>query len=392
MRLSPDRRSSRKSCFVLKLALFALPALALNASPAFSLAFTSAVLNIAQNTCISSSPVVVTDVTGKQTPVTSNETMTVDQGPTSLTFYKDTACTQKTSAFTLASGSSSLTFYMRGTAVGTFLIRAQVPGLLAAWQVDTVSPASNNGFQNPPTTPPAQASAAGYRKLVFYDEFNSAANISPDGSGSYNWYTTNFYSPSATLPNTGYQVGNGYLTILTDASGYSEGLATAEPAHSSGVWQHGYFESRIRFNPLGSQGGAWPAFWSYSIEGAMGQIPAGSDFAELDFMECYPIGGSCTFITTLHQWQYNPSGNISIAGNPNNVPTIPAGTDFTQWHIYGCLWTPNKVQWYLDNKLITTVATGPGTNFTALEQNHMFLLLGTGMNWPMDVDYVHVWQ
>jgi hypothetical protein len=50
------------------------------------------------------------------------------------------------------------------------------------------------------------------------------------------------------------------------------------------------------------------------------------------------------------------------------------------------------VQWYFDNQLVTTVATGPGTPFTALEKNKMFLVLGTGTWWPIYVDYVHVWQ
>jgi beta-glucanase (GH16 family) len=62
------------------------------------------------------------------------------------------------------------------------------------------------------------------------------------------------------------------------------------------------------------------------------------------------------------------------------------------FHTYGCLWTPDKVVWYFDNKPVTTVSTGPGTPFTAIEKEHMFIMLGTGRNWPMDVDYVHVWQ
>ena len=268
--------------------------------------------------------------------------------------------------------------------------KLQVQGLEKA--ASQVLPTTGEGLQDPPSNAPATASAAGYRTLVFGDEFNSADNISPDGSGSYKWYTTNFFSSSATLPNSGLKVNNGYLTILTDASGYSYGIATATPTQSSGVWQYGYFEARIRFNSEGHTSGAWPAFWSYSIEGALGSVPNGSYYSELDFMECYPRASSCAYITTVHQWQHNASSNTSIAHNADNVPDVPRGFDFTQWHVYGCLWTPNKVQWYLDGKLVTTAAVGPGTSFTALEQNHMMVILGTGRSWPMDVDYVHVWQ
>lgn len=384
-----------KRYFAPGIGLFLFPALAFAANPAVRLAFSPSTLTVPEMSCASST-VVIKNAIGQQTAVTSNKTLDINQGPASLSFYADSACTRKSSRFTIVSGTASYTFYMRATAAGMFSIRAQAPGLESATQKVSVASlplaGSSDSPQNAPTVAPAQASAAGYSALVFGDEFNSAATISPNGSGSYKWYTTNFYSPSETLPTSGYKVGNGYLTILTDASGYSAGIATASPANNSGVWQHGYFEARIRFNPAGNQGSAWPAFWSYSIERALGSVPSGSYFGELDFMECYPTGSACTYITTVHQWLNNDSGDTSVAQNPDNEPAVPAGMDFTQWHIYGCLWTPNQIQWYLDNKLVTTVATGPGTSFTALEQNHMFLVLGTGKNWPMDVDYVHVWQ
>jgi beta-glucanase (GH16 family) len=388
------RSGTIKRYFARGIGLFLFPALAFAANPAVRLAFSPSTLTASETSCASST-VLTKNTIGQQTPLTSNKTMDIN-GPASLSFYADSACTQKSFRFAFVSGTSSYTFYVRGTTAGMFSIRAQAPGLESATQQVSVaslpSTVSTDGFQNPPTRAPQQASAAGYNTLVFGDEFNSAATISPDGSGSYNWYTTNFYSHSATLPTSGYKVSNGYLTILTDASGYSAGIATADPTNSSGVWQHGYFEARIRFNPAGNRGSAWPAFWSYSIEGASGLVPIGSYFSELDFMECYPTGSACTYITTVHQWQNTDSGDTSVAQNSNNDPAVPAGTDFRQWHIYGCLWTPSQVQWYLDNKLVTTVPTGPGTSFTALEQDHMFLVLGAGKNWPMDVDYVHVWQ
>lgn len=380
--------------FALGIGLVLFSAVAFAANPAVKLAFSPSTLTVPETRCASST-VLTRNIIGQQTPVTSNKTLDI-MGPASVNFYADSGCTKKSSGFTIVSGTSSYTFYVRGTAAGIFSITAQASGLESAMQKVSVAslalPVSNDGYQDPPTTAPTQASTAGYSTLVFWDEFNSADTISPDGSGSYNWYTTNFYSSSATLPASGYKVSNGYLTILTDASGYSAGIATASPTTSSGVWQHGYFEARIRFNPAGNHGSAWPAFWSYSIERVLGLVPIGSYFGELDFMECYPTGSACSYITTVHQWQRNDSGDTSVAQNPDNEPAVPAGTDFTQWHIYGCLWTPNQIQWYLDNKLVMTVATGPGTSFTALEQNHMFLVLGTGKNWPMDVDYVHVWQ
>lgn len=252
----------------------------------------------------------------------------------------------------------------------------------------TVPVADCGGRQSPPSTPPSQAASAGFSYPAFDDEFNSTGTISPDGSGGYKWYTTNFYNAFATLPNSGYRVSNGCLTILTDASGYGEGIATADPSNPSGVFRHGYFEARMRFDPNGWQGGAWPAFWSYSLEGTQGTSP----YAELDFMEAYPTPPGATIITTVHQWTTNAYGPSTSVQNPNNVPTLPAGTDLSKFHVYGCLWTPNRITWYLDDRPITTVATGPGTNFTSIEPDHMVVILGTGTNWPIDVDFVHVWQ
>jgi beta-glucanase (GH16 family) len=236
-------------------------------------------------------------------------------------------------------------------------------------------------------TPPSQASAAGYKHLAFDDEFNSPNTISPNGTGNYNWYAANiYYSPS--LPASGYSVQNGYLEIKTDASGYSYGLATVSPENTVQAWEHGYFEARIAFCSTCSQGHGWPSFWSGSIARATGQIPESAPFAELDFFEYYVWEGYKAYLTTVHQ----ASGTGKGVQNYNNNPTVPSGTNFASWHIYGCLWTPDEVRWYFDNKLVETVKTGPGTPYTALEQEKMFLILGTGVNWPMYVDYVHVWQ
>jgi beta-glucanase (GH16 family) len=83
--------------------------------------------------------------------------------------------------------------------------------------------------------------------------------------------------------------------------------------------------------------------------------------------------------------------NVSVQ-QPNDVPTLAENFNYDAFHIYGCLWTTNSVTWYVDNQPVMTVATGPGTNFTALEQDHMFLVLWTGANWPVTYDYVHVWH
>lgn len=242
-----------------------------------------------------------------------------------------------------------------------------------------------------PAIPPLQAIEAGFWYLSFDDEFNSPDTVSPDGSGNYNWYRSNFYSPSLTLPASGYSIQDGYLTLKTDASGYSNGLQTADPENTVQAWTYGYFEASIRFNPGGSHGEGWPAFWSSSIAFVTNQVAVNAPFSELDFMEYYtPQAGSSTYETNIHQI-INSEPETQVQ-NLNDVPSIPKNTDFAVWHRYGCLWTPTAVRWYFDDKLVTTVPVGPKSPFSQLDQTKMFVILGTGLNWPMDVDYVRIWR
>jgi beta-glucanase (GH16 family) len=330
------------------------------------------------------------------TAVTATTNVAVSASNSDIAFYKDAACTAASATVTIAIGGSSGTIYFAGAKEGSSVVALKSPGLNAATQTETITapaPAACSGTQSAPTTAPAQAAAAGFKTLAFDDEFNSTNTISPNNTGSYSWYTWNPYSTSAELPTSDLQVRDGCLTILSDLSGYSAGLMSIKSTtDTAGIFQHGYFEAKMQFYPAGSQGGAWPAFWSYALEAVQGKTP----YAELDFLEAYPGGkggatqgnNGVTLLTTVHQW----ASSSSSTQQPNDVPTLPANFDYNAFHIYGCLWTTNSVTWYIDNQPVMTVATGPGTKFTALEQDHMFLVLGTGKNWPATFDYVRVWR
>lgn len=332
-------------------------------------------------------------------PVSKSTSVTLGSANSNLKFFSDAACTAHVSSVIIPPGQDSANLYLSASTQGSYVVSAQASGLTAASQTETFAaavPAPCSGTQPAPTAPPAQAAAAGFKTLAFDDEFNSTATISPNNSGTYNWYMYNPYSTSAELNMSNLSVANGCLTIQTDLSGYSDGLSTIDSAKpTTGTFQHGYFEARMQFYPAGWQGGAWPAFWSYAIESLQGKSP----FAELDFIEAYPggLGGATqgangvTLLTTVHQWTTIAGANVSVQ-QPNDIPTLPANFDYNAFHIYGCLWATDSVTWYIDNQQVMKVATGPGTAFTALEQDHMFLLLGTGTNWPVTYDYVHVWH
>jgi beta-glucanase (GH16 family) len=366
------------------------------AGTATRLQFGSAALRLPLGNC-ALVQIVTQDSAMRLAPVATATTVSISGGNGNITFYSDASCTAQNANVVIPAGSSSGAAYISGSKEGSYVLALKASGLNAATQTETVTapPPSTvcSGNQSAPTAPPAQAAAAGFKNLAFDDEFNSAGTVSPNNAGSYNWYTWNPYSASAQLPTSELQYNSGCLTILTDLSGYSDGLTSINSANTTaGTFQHGYFEARMQFYPAGSQGGAWPAFWSYAIEAFQGKSP----FAELDFLEAYPGGrggatsgnNGVTLLTTVHQW----TSSSSSVQQPNDVPSIPQGFDYNAFHIYGCLWTTNSVTWYIDNKPVMTVTTGPATKFTALEQDHMFLVLGTGKNWPATYDYVHVWH
>jgi beta-glucanase (GH16 family) len=333
------------------------------------------------------------------TGVSAAVTVALSAGSSNVEFFSDAVCGVASASLVVPAGQQSETFFIAGSKAGSYSLSIKATGFTAASQMEVISaatPVPCAGNQAAPTAPPAQASAAGFKTLVFDDEFNSTNTISPNNSGTYNWYTYNPYTASSELNSNDVQVSNGCLTILTDLSGYSDGLSTIDSTSSkTGIFQHGYFEARMQSYPAGWTAGAWPAFWSYSIEALQGKSP----FAELDFLEAYPggLGGATqgangvTLLTTVHQWTTINGTNVSVQ-QPNVVPTLPVGFNYDAYHIYGCLWTTNNVTWYIDNQPVMTVKTGPGTNFSALEQDHMYLVLGTGTNWPVSYDYVHVWH
>jgi hypothetical protein len=316
-----------------------------------------------------------------------------------------------------------------------------------------------------PTTagsPPPQAVAAGYTIPVLMDEFTSIT-VGTD-SGKYNWYTgvadNAGKSPdwATPIPPSGWSIntaGTGVLTINADLSGYGAGIFTicsAKPvistpsnaiatptgiaiANTGGglLYQYGYFEASIYFNPAGFQSGHYPAWWSSAIQGTgLGvgnpSIPA----SEIDFMEAY-IASPGTVTTNnigcgLIQWLGNSNFFYTYNG-PGTYGTFTTAAknalDLSGYNIYGCLWTPTTMTFYWNSAAgraagkpdviaygpiatTTPVTTnqsnspplgangyGPVANegtFTGANSSQVYLILGTGQGWPMLVDYVHVWQ
>jgi hypothetical protein len=126
----------------------------------------------------------------------------------------------------------------------------------------------------------------------------------------------------------------------------------------------------------------------------MGLDPQNKHYDEIDFMEAYPDlrrDPPIAIITTVHEWTRRSHGSATTVQNRGNAPDL-SDFDYQVYHVYGCLWTPTSITWYIDDRRVAEAAIGAGTRFPSAAIDQNILILGTGFNWPIEVDYVRAWQ
>lgn len=215
-------------------------------------------------------------------------------------------------------------------------------------------------------------------------------------------------------------------------------MATAMPSKNRDGWVGrafsggAFFEARIAFNPADiNHEKGWPAFWSIGLAHLApnnqdqwpGEVTGYKRFLENDFFEYATarFAGRNSYGATLHDWHgiYNKtcaSGYCDLnntknggSGFSNFVITPARPVNWTEFHTIGQLWVPSKangeegyIQNYFDGKLmsriswnksILTAAPPSGrTVFNIADTSNLVLILSTGENQPMHIDWVHVWQ
>ncbi len=255
------------------------------------------------------------------------------------------------------------------------------------------------------------------------DEFSGAAN-SPIDSSKWQFETgilnvnneAEYYcapgsstSPcSAGSPNA-YIDGNGHLVIQaieinSSIAPYSGSWTSARlnTANNLASFKYGRIESSMQL-PIGP--GLWPAFWALGTDIATVGWPTSG---EIDYMENVPASsglGPTAIRSTLHGPGYSGGGGLGQSY------TFPGGGQVnTAFHTYGAIWSPNMIQFYVDDpskvffvRTVSDIPAGTAWPFNA----NIFLLLnlavgGTG-SWPgppdnttpnpalMVVDYVRAY-
>ena len=202
--------------------------------------------------------------------------------------------------------------------------------------------------------------------------------------------------------------GRGNLIIQARKIGSStaanSGSWTSARLKSQGLKEFSYGRVEARMSLPTVAPGVWPAFW------ALGANISSVDWpkcGEVDYMENVPASGGLgptKIASSLHQ--AGTSGGIDRTANY----TFASG-DVTGFHTYGAIWSPNMIQFYVDdpaNVFYVQTASDIGAGQTWGFNHSFFMLLnlaiGGESSWPgafdattpnpsvMTVDYVRIYR
>jgi hypothetical protein len=239
-------------------------------------------------------------------------------------------------------------------------------------------------------SPPAQA--AGY-KLVFSEDFDTH-NLSPTGDGNYTWYKGIWWEKPPPAENI--SIANSVLELNWRKGQTPDDTSIttlSRDIRHSRFWRYGYFEFCMRWDTVP---GSWPAIWLMPLQNA--NTNSAKEAGELDIFEGQ---GSIphTFYGTIHDWI---DGKDAKNNKGSNYYQVSNAVDLSQYHVYGLLWVPGRVTWYLDNQALFSASTYPVFD---VQDYYLIIASQEGENWTygdmsgvtsskitVNVDWARVWQ
>ncbi len=281
---------------------------------------------------------------------------------------------------------------------------------------------------------PSAAAAAGMNRLVFADDFTDQATVDVhnERTDGFLWYVDRAYNRPPLQPDElEWHTDESFLRIK---SANAMGITSYSSTSGKGFTvQGGYVEGRIRFEKSFSKNKSRPLFYMLGKQDFVGKPWA--DNGLICVMEAPHVADKNGehrpyYCGALHHykrsWERDKKGKPITRHASNLVNSTGYRDWFTfidnEWHTYGVLWEPGRVVWYMDGREMHSVRFGVNElprhyyrnnprpvptleeknlafakntwlgAYTVFDSLEMVLSLGACDAWPMDVDWIRVWQ
>ncbi len=247
-------------------------------------------------------------------------------------------------------------------------------------------------------------------RLIFQEEFNSAETAldwQDTRKPGFSFYRTRPLGWPITATD-GIIIKEGILT-LQEANNYANfQITTIAGKDDNGSWtgfaptlKKGglYFEAAIAFDPFFEDNNpnveGCPAFWTFSAEHLYPYESRPYEAFETDFMEYKPSwfdGLKDRYVQALHYWNISVTSDPVFTSYPHRVIIVSDQIDWSSFNVFGVLWEPGKgIKTYFNDKLMRSVSLEDFQLLATADDQHFPVILGSGQ-WPMQVDWVRVWQ
>ena len=178
------------------------------------------------------------------------------------------------------------------------------------------------------------AQPAGYR-LTWSDEFDGTKV----NTGKWNYRTDSKHWSTQMPGNVSIEKGSLVLSLRKETAG--DKAYTGAGVISKQAFRFGYYESRFRI----IAGKGWhSSFWMMGHDGSGGTGTSATEL-ELDVIENDSIDLT-SYGVNVHKWRDDHKSY-----GHKNVKTAP----LSEYHVFGCDYTPQEVKYYLDGALVQTV-------------------------------------
>ena len=170
---------------------------------------------------------------------------------------------------------------------------------------------------------------------VFFDDFNGLDINRND------WSANSIFRGIGQLIDSSltYNVDNGKLELtMAQIPGYNEYTDyVGQEFRTNEEFRYGSFECKATF---ANKYGSWPAFWSFHGPGCLN-----NEGPEIDFAEYFcPVANQANKMGHfIHHWICGGGGEVSTDYDDDKYVFLATT------NIYKAVWTPDKIDFYIDN-------------------------------------------